>query len=427
MLDIKWIRENNKEFDNLLIKRGLAPRSQEIIQLDEERRQLTTLTQQFQQAKNKKSSILADMKGRISKDGEEIRRDVNHINEKLDELNEKLQSNNDLQVIIENLPNLPASDVPYGVDESMNKLVRTVGTPIEDKPYFVTHEKLGEQLGLMDFVQTAKISGSRFVTLKGDLARLERALVNFMIDIHTKEFKYVELSPPYLVKPSAMYNVGLLPKFSEDSFETTTNYRLIPTGEVPLSNMVADSIIAREALPIRYVAYTPCFRSEAGSAGRDARGMIRMHQFSKVELVSITTPEESEAEHEYLTGAAEEVLKRLELPYRVMLLCSGDMGFQSKKTYDIEVWLPGQKLYREISSCSNCGDFQARRMKARYKEFNSNENKFVHTLNGSALAVGRTIIAIMENYQNEDGSITIPTVLQNYMGGITKIEAFKNN
>ena len=426
MLDIKWIRENGKEFDNLLIKRGLAPRSQEIIKLDEEKRQLVTLTQQLQQAKNKKSDLLANIKGKITKESEEIKRDVGHIDEKLKELNSKLQSDNKLQTILDKLPNLPSPEVPHGVDESMNKVIRIVGNPNKDQTHILSHEKLGEKLAMIDFVQTAKISGSRFVTLKKDLAKLERALINFMIDVHTKEFGFDEISPPYLVRSEAMYNVGLLPKFSEDSFETTNNYRLIPTGEVPLVNMVADSILPHEALPIRYVAHTPCFRSEAGSAGRDVRGMIRMHQFSKVELVSITTPEEAENEHEYVTSAAEEILKKLELPYRVMLLCSGDMGFQSKKTYDIEVWLPSQKMYREISSCSNCGDFQARRMKARYKEIGSQENKFVHTLNGSALAVGRTIIAIMENYQNEDGSITIPKVLQSYMGGETKIEVSKD-
>jgi seryl-tRNA synthetase len=303
----------------------------------------------------------------------------------------------------------------------MNKLVRTHGEQTKI-PSAKQHFEIGEHLGMMDFVQTAKISGSRFVTLKADLARLERALINFMIDIHTKEFEFQELSPPYLVRPQAMYNVGQLPKFQYDSFETTTDYRLIPTGEVPLTNMVADSILAREILPTRYVAYTPCFRSEAGSAGRDVRGMIRMHQFSKVELVTITTPDESENEHEFMLNAAEEVLRRLDLSYRVMLLCSGDTGFQSKKTYDLEVWLPGQHQYREISSCSNCGDFQARRMKARYKEFGRTDTTFVHTLNGSALAIGRTIIAILENYQNSDGSITIPDALISYMGGIDRIE-----
>lgn len=421
MLDIKWIRENKAECDRLLIKRGAAPMAGEIIKLDEEWRQLTTLVQQFQHAKNKKSNTLSDIKVRSSKEFEDTKRDISHIDQKLDELSTKLNQSNKLQQVLENLPNLPAEEVPYGTDETMDKLIRNVGV-INNIPHAKEHFELGENLGMMDFVQTAKISGSRFVTLKADLAKLERALVNFMIDIHTREFNFRELSTPYLVRPQAMYNVGQLPKFAEDSFLTTTDYRLIPTGEVTLTNMVADSIIAREALPIRYVAHTPCFRSEAGSAGRDSRGMIRMHQFSKVELVSITTPEESENEHELITSAAEEVLKRLGLPYRVMLLCTGSMGFQAKKTYDLEVWLPSQKQYREISSCSNCGDFQARRMKARYKEFGSTETTLVHTLNGSALPIGRTIIAILENYQNQDGSITIPVPLVSYMGGQNKIE-----
>jgi seryl-tRNA synthetase len=421
MLDIKWIRENKQEFDNLLIKRGIEPRSQEITKLDEEKRKLTNLIQQLHQAKKKKSKILGELKNKASKEFEEIKRDVDHINEKLDELNNKLNSNNKLQEILEVLPNLPSPEVPYGTDESMNKLIRSFGAPNEIL-FAKQHFELGEHLGMMDFTQTAKISGSRFVTLKGDLAKLERALINFMIDIHTKEFEFVELSPPCLVRPSAMYNVGQLPKFAEDSFETTNHYRLIPTGEVPLVNMVADTIIPREALPMRYVAYTPCFRSEAGSSGKDTRGMIRMHQFGKVELVTITTPYESEREHEYITNAAEEILKRLNLPYRVMLLCTGDMGGTAKKSYDLEVWLPGQDQYREISSCSNCGDFQARRMKARYKEFGANETTFVHTLNGSGLAIGRTIIAILENYQNADGSISIPDALISYMGGQDRIK-----
>jgi seryl-tRNA synthetase len=279
------------------------------------------------------------------------------------------------------------------------------------------HYELGEALGMMDFQMTAKMSGSRFVTLKGDLAKLERALVSFMLDIHTSEFGFYEMSPPALVRPSAMYNTGQLPKLADDSFVTTNDYRLIPTGEVPLTNMVADSIIPREELPIRYVAYTPCFRSEAGSAGRDTHGMLRVHQFGKVELVTISVPEESEAEHEHMLSASETILQKLEIPYRVMLLCSGDIGFASKKTYDIEAWLPGQNKYREISSVSNCGDFQARRMKARYKEFGAKDTTLLHTLNGSGLAVGRTLIAIMENYQNPDGSITVPEALISYMGG----------
>ncbi|GAB4162475.1 MAG: serine--tRNA ligase [Rickettsiaceae bacterium] len=422
MLDIKWIRENEQEFNNLMQKRGVKIESGLLISLDEEKRQLITLIQQFQQAKNLKSKRLASMKGGGTKEFEETKRDVEHINEKLAELNNKLQQGGKLQEIMDNIPNTPAADVPYGTDESMNKLVRSSQEPniIEGAK---DHVSLGTDLGMMDFEQTAQISGSRFVTLKDKLARLERALINFMIDIHTEDSLFEEIAPPVLVRPEAMYNVGQLPKFSEDSYSTADGkFRLVPTGEVPLANMVADSILKREELPLRYVAYTECFRSEAGSAGKDTRGMIRNHQFGKVELVTITTPEESEAEHEKMLSSAEEVLKRLLLPYRVMLLCSGDMGFAAKKTYDLEVWLPGQGKYREISSISNCGDFQARRMKARYKEFGSNNTTFVHTLNGSGLAVGRTLVAVLENYQNPDGSITIPEALRPYMGGETKIE-----
>jgi len=424
MLDIKWIRENKKAFDDQLIKRGIAPLSEEISTLDESKRELTNLIQELQQSRNKKSKFLGSISNKNSKEFIENKTDVEHINEKLEKLTGQLQGNNRLQEILESLPNILDEEVPYGTDESMNKLVKSWGE-IEHKAKALQHFELGEKLGMMDFAQTAKISGSRFVTLKGDLARLERALINFMIDIHTRAFDFVEISPPYLVRPQAMYNAGQLPKFADDSFLTTTDYRLIPTGEVPLVNMVADSILARESLPIRYVAYTPCFRSEAGSAGRDTRGMIRAHQFGKVELVSITTPDESAQEHEFITNAAEEVLRKLKLPYRIMLLCSGDTSFSSKKTYDIEVWLPGQNQYREISSCSNCGDFQGRRMKSRYKEFGATETTYVHTLNGSGLPIGRTIVAILENYQNDDGSITVPEVLVSYMGGIDRIESFK--
>lgn len=425
MLDIKWIRENKQKFDDLLIKRGIPPMSDQITKLDESKRQLTNLIQQFQHARKKKSKELGSMVDKSSKDFEEMKRDVDHINEKLEELHSKLNSNQELHNILELLPNLPDDDVPYGTDESMNKLIRTVGEITPKLFISKQHFELGENLEMMDFVNTAKISGSRFVTLRGNLARLERALINFMMDTHTQEFDFTELSPPSLVRSTAMYNTGQLPKFAADSFETVNDYRLIPTGEVSLVNMVADTIIAREELPIRYVAHTPCFRSEAGSSGKDTRGMIRLHQFSKVELVTITTADESKQEHEYITNAAETLLKKLDLPYRVMLLCTGDMGFAANKTYDIEVWLPGQKLYREISSCSNCGDFQARRMKARYKEFGSLDMTFVHTLNGSALPIGRTIVAILENYQNADGSITIPEVLISYMGGTKKIHNCK--
>lgn len=421
MLDIKWIRENRQEFAELLEKRNVKVDIDEIIRLDEDKRQLTTLIQEFQHAKNKKTKSLSVLKGRSSREFEDLKRDVEHINDKLNQLNNLISERDKLKDVLDFIPNLPAEDVPYGMDESMNKLVRTFKEP-KKLSFAKEHFELGKNLNMMDFEQTAKISGSRFVTLKGDLAKLERALINFMLDIHTEQFKFEEVSPPSLVRPDAMYNVGQLPKFAEESYVTDDNkYRLIPTGEVPLANMVSDTILQREELPIRYVAYTNCYRSEAGSAGKDTRGMIRNHQFGKVELVTICAQEESESEHEYMLSSAEEILKRLELPYRVMLLCAGDMGFQAKKTYDIEVWLPGQDKYREISSVSNCGDFQARRMKARYKEVNAKETSLVHTLNGSGLAVGRTLVAILENYQNEDGSIRVPDVLVPYMKGKKKI------
>ncbi|RYE06150.1 MAG: serine--tRNA ligase [Rickettsiaceae bacterium] len=420
MLDIKWIRENQQEFDRLLQKRAIKAMSAEIVKLDEHKRQLINSIQELQQARNEKSKTLAAVNDKQSEQFISIRNEVEHINQKIKDFNEQLKDN-DLQDIMDRLPNILDSQVPFGTSENDNILIKEYGTPIQNSS-FKQHFEIGEQLKMMDFTQTAKISGSRFVTLKGGLAKLERALINFMIDIHTNQFGFTELSTPCLVKPSSMYNTAQLPKLAEESFLTTTDYRLIPTGEVTLTNMVADSILLREELPIRYVAHTQCFRSEAGSAGRDTRGMIRVHQFSKVELVTIATPQESASEHEYMLGAAEEILKKLNLPYRVMLLCSGDTGFAAQKTYDIEVWLPGQKRYREISSCSNCGDFQARRMKTRYKEFYETNNKFVHTLNGSALPIGRTIVAIMENYQNEDGSVTVPPCLVDYMNGIERID-----
>lgn len=425
MLDIKWIRENEEKFNILMQKRGVKIDSSALLSLDEEKRQLTTLLQQFQQAKNLKTKRLASLKGVNSKEIIEIKRDVEHINEKLQQLNENMSHGDKLHDMLNNIPNIPDDDVPYGTDEGMNKLVRTFKEPNIIKNA-KEHFTLGIDLEMMDFEQTAKISGSRFVTLKGKLARLERALINFMIDTHTQEFDFEEVSPPVLVRPEAMYNVGQLPKFSEDSYATTDDkYRLIPTAEVSLTNMVANTILKREQLPMRFVAYTECFRSEAGSAGRDTRGMIRNHQFGKVEMVTITTPDESQAEHEKMLNAAEDILKKLDLPYRVMLLCTGDMGFCSQKTYDLEVWLPGQNKYREISSVSNCGEFQARRMKARFKDFGATNTTFVHTLNGSGLAVGRTLVAILENYQNEDGSITIPEVLKPYMGGQTIITKYE--
>lgn len=423
MLNIKWIRENQELFDEKLSQRFIEPMSSKIAMLDGEKRKITSLIQEFQHARKVKSKILGNMASKSGEEFEGLQSDVKHINEKLEELEQDLNNNNELNELLNMLPNIPDEEVPYGIDESMNKLIRTYGE-INPNALNKQHFELGTKLNLMDFEQTAKISGARFVTLKGDLAKLERALINFMIDVHTKEFDFFEISPPVLVRDNAMYNAGQLPKFAEESFATTNGYRLIPTAEVSLVNMVVDTIIPREKLPIRYVAYTPCFRSEAGSSGRDTRGMIRLHQFGKVELVSIITPEESKNEHEYITNASETILQKLSLPYRVMLLCTGDMGFAAKKTYDIEAWLPGQKQYREIASCSNCGDFQARRMKARYKEFGSNETTLVHTLNASALPIGRTMVAILENYQNEDGSITVPDVLINYMGGLQKITTY---
>lgn len=419
MLDIKWIRENKEELDKLLKKRGETNIDiNEIITLDTEKRQFIMLIQQLRQAKNTKSKRLAGLKG---DEFERVKKDVEDINEKLSDLNAKLSESNKLQHILDNIPNLLDKDVPYGTDESMNKFIREFKKPIK-LPYAKEHDILGKNLNMIDFEQTVKISGSRFVSLKYDLAKLERALISFMIDVHTKEHDYDEISVPYIVASCAMYNVGQLPKFSEDSYQIVGGtHRLIPTGEVPLTNMVADKILKQEELPIKYVGYTACFRSEAGSAGKDTKGMIRNHQFGKVELVTITTPEESKNEHEFMLNSSESILKKLDIPYRVMLLCSGDIGFSAQKTYDIEVWLPGQKKYREIASISNCGDFQARRMKARYKEYQAKETKFLHTLNGTGLAVGRTIVAILENYQNEDGSITIPKILRPYMGMQDKI------
>lgn len=422
MLDLKWIRENPQQFDDAIAKRGLTPLSNKIIELDQKRRKLIQQIQELQHTRNDTAKSLGALR-KADPDAFEVAKvEAEKLKKELDILNHKLAEDNELQEIMDNVPNILADDVPYGTDESENKLVRTWGEATSHH-FQKHHYELGEALGMMDFEQSAKMSGSRFVTLSKDLARMERALINFMLDINTREFDFEEVSPPYLVRPQAMYNIGQLPKFAEDSFETTNNYRLIPTGEVPLTNLAADQIIQREKIPLRYTAFTPCFRSEAGSAGRDVRGMIRLHQFSKVELVTICTPDESELEHQHMLGAAEAILQRLELPYRIVTLCSGDTGFTAAKTYDIEVWLPAQKQYREIASCSNCGDFVARRMNGRYKEFGAKETTWLHTLNGSSLPIGRTIVAILENYQNKDGTINVPTALQDYMGGIEVIGA----
>lgn len=422
MHDIKWIRANPDKFDQIMKNRGLDPVSGKIIELDESKRHRIAEIQELQQKRNEVAKSMGSIKDKSGEEFQKTRKEAENIKSQIAELSGDQSLENQLQHILERLPNILDDEVPVGESEADNKLIKTIGEkPKIDDPK--EHYILGENLGLMDFEITAKMSGSRFVTLKGDLAKLERALISFMIDIHTSEFGFQEISPPSLVRDGAMYNTGQLPNLAEDSFETTNNYRLIPTGEVPLTNLVADSIQKREDIPLRFTAYTPCYRSEAGSAGRDTHGMLRVHQFGKVELVTISTPDESESEHQHMLKASESILQKLEIPYQVMLLCSGDIGFAAAKTYDIEAWMPGQNKYREISSVSNCWDFQSRRMKARYKELMSKDTTFLHTLNGSGLAVGRTIIAIMENYQNPDGSIRIPKVLQSYMNGQEVIKA----
>ncbi len=422
MYDIKWIRENPGKFDEGLKKRNLPSRSAELIAMDEVRRTAQTRAQQIQTERNAISKKIGIAKSK-GEDASEIIAKVSESKKAQAEAEaEQAESAADLNVVLSAIPNTPFDDVPVGNDEADNIEVRTWG----DVPTFAfdpkEHFDLGETLGMMDFETAAKISGARFVMLTGALARLERALGNFMLNLQTEEHGYTEVNPPALVNDATMYGTGQLPKFGDDLFKTTDGYWMIPTAEVPLTNIVAGEILDADNLPYRYTAMTWCFRSEAGSAGRDTRGMIRQHQFSKVEMVSVTKAEDSTAELERMTGCAEEILKRLELPFRTVVLATGDMGFGARKTFDIEVWLPGQNAYREISSCSNCGDFQARRMKARYREKGEKEIKFVHTLNGSGLAIGRTLIAVLENYQQEDGSIIIPVALRPYMGGIDVIK-----
>jgi len=423
MHDLRWIRENPAEFDRGLGRRGLLPCAEQVLALDREWRRLETEAQESQAARNRLSREVGAAKKR-GEDADELIREIDRNKEqeaataaKAAELRQQIDE------LLAGLPNLPALEVPDGLDESTNKEVRRVGEPPRFNFEPLAHEAIGEQLGLMDFPRAAKLSGSRFVVLKGELARLERAIAQFMLDLHTTEFGYTEVSPPLLVRDEALFGTGQLPKFAEDQFRTTDGLWLIPTAEVPLTNLVAGEILDEGALPLRFTAWTPCFRSEAGAAGKDTRGMIRVHQFQKVELVSITTPEQSETEHERMTACAEEVLKRLGLAYRVMLLSAGDMGFAARKTYDLEVWLPGQNAYREISSCSNCGAFQALRMKARCRPAGGKGTRPVHTLNGSGLAVGRTLIAILENFQRGNGTVAIPEALQPYMGGRKEIGA----
>jgi seryl-tRNA synthetase len=470
MLDIKWIRDNAAALDAALAKRGASPLAKALIDLDERRRSVIQKAQDMQSRRNAASKeIGAAMAAKNSELAEKLKTEVSAIKDQLPAAEEEeRQVTAELNDALSRIPNIPLDDVPVGTDEAGNVEKLKWGAKPGWNHKALEHYEIGEALGYMDFEAAAKIAGSRFTVLKGQLARLERALGQFMIDLHTQEHGYLEVQPPLLVRDHAMYGTGQLPKFGEDLFigasmtgrqkqaegvierysrandlealkngtktlnevineiydraPTSEDYWLIPTAEVPLTNLVREEILDQEKLPLRFAALTPCFRSEAGSSGRDTRGMLRQHQFMKCELVSITDAESSIDEHERMTACAEEILKRLGLHYRVMTLCTGDMGFGARKTYDLEVWLPGQDTFREISSVSVCGDFQARRMNARYRGKDDKATKFVHTLNGSGTAVGRALIAVMENYLNEDGSVTVPDVLLPYMGGLKKIE-----
>ena len=449
MHDIKWIRDNPEAFDRALARRGLSGASATLIALDEKRRGAIQKAEAAQARRNAASKeIGAAKKNKDEAAAQALMAEVGQLKDAIPALEaEEKKYSAELNAVLAAIPNLPSDEVPEGKDETANVEHHHFGAkrnyPFQPKQHF----ELGEDLRQMDFETAAKLSGARFVVLKSGLARMERAIGQFFVDLHTTEHGYTEIAPPLLVRSEAMYGTAQLPKFLDDQFSVQSGlpaeqfikhlkqggelgdiegvaapFWLIPTAEVPLTNMVRELIVEEAELPMRLTAYTPCFRAEAGAAGRDTRGMIRQHQFNKVELVSITTPEESKNEHERMLACAEEVLRRLGLHYRVVTLCGGDMGFASQKTYDIEVWLPGQGMYREISSCSNCGDFQARRMDARYRTKEGRAVRHVHTLNGSGVAVGRALIAVMETYQQDGGSIAIPDVLQTYMGGKTVIE-----
>ena len=436
MHDIKAIRDDKAGFIAGLKRRhveGADSIAENLLATDKELRDLLVRLQTAQARRNTASKEIGQAKAKKDETAAAaLMAEVTGLKDEIQKGEQRERElNEQLKAALAVIPNIPAIDVPDGAGEDENVEIpgRKFGAP-KNYPDPKDHVALGEGLGLMDFERAAKVSGARFVYLKGALAKMERALAAFMLDIHTEKFGYTEVAPPFLVRDNAMYGTGQLPKFEDDLFQTmkateeksaADRLWLVPTAEVPLTNYVAGEILDEAALPIRFTAYTPCFRAEAGSAGKDTRGMIRMHQFPKVELVSITTPEQSAAEHERMTDCAQEILKRLELPHRVITLCTGDMGFGAKKTYDIEVWLPAQGRYREISSCSNCGDFQGRRMETRYRGADGKVKGMVHTLNGSALAIGRTMVAILENYQQPDGSITIPTALRPYMGGLEKI------
>lgn len=423
MHDIRLIRENPEAFDAALVRRGGSPHAAALIALDESHRALTTRQQEVQARRNDLSKQVGQAKaGRDETTAQALMTEVAALKEELERLNLAQATAHDaLKDALSALPNLPAGDVPDGVDESDNQLAHQRGTPREFDFTPAEHDSFGPALGL-DFETGALLAGSRFTLVRGAAARLHRALGQFMLDTLTNAHGYEETVPPVLVRADSMYGTGQLPKFAEDSFQTTDGRWLIPTSEVSLTNIVREKILAEGELPLRFTALTSCFRSEAGAAGRDTRGYIRQHQFEKVEMVAIVTPDQSEAEHERMTQCAEDILTRLILPFRRMLLCAGDMGFSAARTYDLEVWLPGQARYREISSVSTCSDFQARRMNARYRPDGEKATRFVHTLNGSGLAVGRTLVAVLENYQQADGSVAVPQALQPYLGGLTVLQ-----
>ena len=426
MHDIKWIKDNIELFDNAMERRSIPSVSSEVIDLYQSYVALLSKLQLLQNERNNSSKIIGIKKSKGENSELEIEK-VANLKSDITSLQEESSSINiKIREVLEIIPNIPSTDTPDGADESSNKEIKIFG----DKPVFsfkpLSHDLIGLNLNMMDFDKAAEMSGARFVILKDKLALLERALSSFMLNIHTQKHKYMEVSPPSLVRDKALYGTGQLPKFSKDLFKTNSNHWLIPTAEVPLTNIIANEIISCESLPIRYTALTSCFRSEAGSAGMDTKGMIRLHEFKKVELVSIVKAEDSYNEHERMLLCAEEILKQLELPYRVVVLCCGDLGFSASKTYDIEVWLPSQNQYREISSCSNCIGFQSKRMNARMRNLDKVIEP-VHTLNGSGVAVGRALLAILENFQNEDGTVRIPEVLQPYMNGLDKISVNEKN
>ena len=421
MFDLKSVRGDPAAFDAAMARRGLEPQAARLLELDGARRAAVAAADELRAERNAAAKRIGAARA-AGEDTSAPAAEAAALKARVREGEERVRAlDAELADGVSGLPNPPAPEVPAGADESANVELRRVGAPRAFGFAPRQHFEIGEALGQMDFARAARMSGARFVLLEGALARLHRALAWFMLDLQTGEHGYREVAPPYMVREAALFGTGQLPKFADDNFATTRGDWLIPTAEVPLTNMVRESVLEESALPLRFAAHTPCFRAEAGAAGRDTRGMIRVHQFDKVELVSVVAPERSEEEHERMTACAEEALKRLELPYRVMLLSAGDMGFAARKTYDLEVHLPSQDAWREISSCSNCGDFQARRMNARYRPENGGRARFVHTLNGSGLAVGRALVAVVENYQNADGTVTVPEALRPWMGDLKSI------